>query len=119
MRSSWYSTTSREDSKSKDVTRLIAGTIRRHNPIDSRDPIGATLHFHVGHSIDSSRSVWFSAHGVFKIIYCLLLSFVRLVVEKPFPLYALCPCTATYVVPLRTKRCKLFILFHVTQRARQ
>lgn len=86
MRSSRYSTTSREDSKSKGITRCIAGTVRRHNPIDSRDPTGATLHFYVGNSISSSRSVWCSAYGVLKIIYFMLLSFLRLLVEKPFPI---------------------------------
>ena len=33
----------------------MAGTVRRHNPIDIRDPVGAILHFFVGDSYDPNR----------------------------------------------------------------
>ena len=33
----------------------MAGTVRRHNPIDTRDPVGAILHFYVGDSYDPNR----------------------------------------------------------------
>ncbi|XP_062200602.1 uncharacterized ATP-dependent helicase C29A10.10c-like isoform X2 [Phragmites australis] len=48
----------------------IVGTVRRHMPIDTRDPIGAIIHFYVGDSFDSNseanvlrklqpRSTWY------------------------------------------------------------
>ncbi|KVH99549.1 putative helicase MAGATAMA 3 [Cynara cardunculus var. scolymus] len=37
-----------------EVCGRVAGTVRRHIPIDTRDPIGAILHFYVGDSYDSS-----------------------------------------------------------------
>ncbi|XP_071741756.1 probable helicase MAGATAMA 3 [Rutidosis leptorrhynchoides] len=37
-----------------EVTGRVAGTVRRHIPIDTRDPTGAILHFYVGDSYDSS-----------------------------------------------------------------
>ncbi|CAM8889725.1 unnamed protein product [Rhodiola kirilowii] len=52
-RSNWHITPSLENSKIKDFKGRVVGTIRRHNPIDTRDPTGATLHFYVGNSIDS------------------------------------------------------------------
>jgi senataxin len=33
----------------------LVGTVRRHMPIDTREPIGAIIHFYVGDSFDSSR----------------------------------------------------------------
>ncbi|KAG8088068.1 hypothetical protein GUJ93_ZPchr0010g8483 [Zizania palustris] len=44
---------SNEDTES-ECGRLV-GTVRRHTPIDTRDPIGAIIHFYVGDSFDSSR----------------------------------------------------------------
>ncbi|KAL5232329.1 hypothetical protein ABZP36_031105 [Zizania latifolia] len=46
---------SNEDTES-ECGRLV-GTVRRHTPIDTRDPIGAIIHFYVGDSFDSSRCV--------------------------------------------------------------
>ncbi|XP_023743214.1 uncharacterized ATP-dependent helicase C29A10.10c isoform X2 [Lactuca sativa] len=37
-----------------EVIGRVAGTVRRHIPIDTRDPTGATLHFYVGDSFDSN-----------------------------------------------------------------
>ncbi|KAM0852295.1 hypothetical protein ACQ4PT_051853 [Festuca glaucescens] len=48
----------------------LVGTVRRHMPIDTREPIGAIIHFYVGDSFDSSseanvlkklqpRSTWY------------------------------------------------------------
>jgi senataxin len=49
---------SNEDTES-ECGRLV-GTVRRHTPIDTRDPIGAIIHFYLGDSFDSSRyaSIW-------------------------------------------------------------
>ncbi|XP_076958992.1 putative helicase MAGATAMA 3 [Bidens hawaiensis] len=38
-----------------EVSGRVAGTVRRHIPIDTRDPTGAILHFYVGDSYDSSK----------------------------------------------------------------
>lgn len=38
-----------------EVNGRVVGTVRRHQPIDTRDPPGAILHFYVGDSYDSSR----------------------------------------------------------------
>ncbi|CAN6299882.1 unnamed protein product [Urochloa humidicola] len=59
---------SSEDTES-ECGRLV-GTVRRHMPIDTRDPIGAIIHFYVGDSFDSNseanvlrklqpRSTWY------------------------------------------------------------
>lgn len=40
-----------------EVSGRVAGTVRRHIPVDTRDPTGAILHFYVGDSYDSSRYV--------------------------------------------------------------
>ncbi|KAL8225543.1 hypothetical protein R6Q57_018100 [Mikania cordata] len=40
-----------------EVTGRVAGTVRRHIPIDTRDPTGAILHFYVGDSYDSNSKV--------------------------------------------------------------
>ncbi|KAK1406766.1 hypothetical protein QVD17_38374 [Tagetes erecta] len=40
-----------------EVSGRVAGTVRRHIPIDTRDPKGAVLHFYVGDSYDSSSKV--------------------------------------------------------------
>ncbi|XP_052134449.1 uncharacterized protein LOC127753031 [Oryza glaberrima] len=45
---------SNEDTES-ECGRLV-GTVRRHTPIDTRDPIGAIIHFYLGDSFDSSSS---------------------------------------------------------------
>jgi len=44
----------KEDSE-PDICGRVAGTVRRHMPIDTREPIGAILHFYVGDSYDSNR----------------------------------------------------------------
>ncbi|KAL8150950.1 hypothetical protein V2J09_020758 [Rumex salicifolius] len=48
--------TSTEEHQEPEVTGRVVGTVRRHIPIDTRDPIGAILHFYVGDSYDSSSS---------------------------------------------------------------
>ncbi|XP_076935524.1 putative helicase MAGATAMA 3 [Bidens hawaiensis] len=40
-----------------EVSGRVAGTVRRHIPIDTRDPLGAVLHFYVGDSYDSNSKV--------------------------------------------------------------
>ncbi|VFQ78976.1 unnamed protein product [Cuscuta campestris] len=60
------------DGEEPEINGRAAGTVRRHVPIDRRDPLGAILHFYVGDSYDNSmidddhilrklqpRGVWF------------------------------------------------------------
>jgi senataxin len=56
-RSSRRAVGSNEDAES-ECGRLV-GTVRRHMPIDTRDPIGAIIHFYVGDSFDSNRYHFF------------------------------------------------------------
>ena len=37
-----------------EVGGRVVGTVRRHSPIDMREPLGAILHFYVGDAYDSS-----------------------------------------------------------------
>ncbi|KQJ96146.1 uncharacterized ATP-dependent helicase C29A10.10c [Brachypodium distachyon] len=53
-RSNRKAVASNEDAEA-ECGRLV-GTVRRHMPIDTRDPIGAIIHFHVGDSFDSSSN---------------------------------------------------------------
>ncbi|XP_066375474.1 probable helicase MAGATAMA 3 [Miscanthus floridulus] len=53
-RSSRRAMGSNEDAES-ECGRLV-GTVRRHMPIDTRDPIGAIIHFYLGDSFDSNSS---------------------------------------------------------------
>ncbi|TYG70235.1 hypothetical protein ES288_D05G297100v1 [Gossypium darwinii] len=57
VRNKWSNTSSIEEDEEAEVTRRVAGTVRRHRPLDTRDPLGAILHFYVGDSYDSSSKV--------------------------------------------------------------
>ncbi|KAF5748639.1 P-loop containing nucleoside triphosphate hydrolases superfamily protein isoform 3 [Tripterygium wilfordii] len=46
------------DDEEPEVNGRVAGTIRRYNPVDTRDPLGAILHFYVGDSYDSNSKVY-------------------------------------------------------------
>ncbi|XWS15034.1 hypothetical protein CRYUN_Cryun35bG0059800 [Craigia yunnanensis] len=46
-----------EEDGEAEVTGRVVGTVRRHIPIDTRDPLGAILHFYVGDSYDSNSKV--------------------------------------------------------------
>ncbi|KAK9162944.1 hypothetical protein Syun_003846 [Stephania yunnanensis] len=46
-----------EDDLETEVTGRVAGTVRRHIPIDTRDPPGAILHFFVGDTYDSNSKI--------------------------------------------------------------
>ncbi|CAK9174268.1 unnamed protein product [Ilex paraguariensis] len=46
-----------EDDEEPEVSGRVAGTVRRHIPIDTRDPPGAILHFYVGDSYDPNSKV--------------------------------------------------------------
>ncbi|KAK8691905.1 hypothetical protein V6N13_075398 [Hibiscus sabdariffa] len=50
-------TSSIEEDEEAEVTGRAVGTVRRHRPIDTRDPLGAILQFYVGGSYDSSSKV--------------------------------------------------------------
>ncbi|KAM7516799.1 hypothetical protein LguiA_006382 [Lonicera macranthoides] len=56
VRSKRSSTTNIEDDDEPEISGRVAGTVRRHMPIDTRDPPGAILHFYVGDSYDSNSS---------------------------------------------------------------
>lgn len=45
------------DDEQPEITGRVAGTVRRHIPIDTRDATGAILHFYVGDPYDTNRSV--------------------------------------------------------------
>ncbi|RVW56253.1 Helicase SEN1 [Vitis vinifera] len=55
VRSKRNNTSSIEDDEEAEISGRVAGTVRRHNPIDTRDPVGAILHFYVGDSYDPNR----------------------------------------------------------------
>ncbi|GMI83180.1 hypothetical protein like AT4G30100 [Hibiscus trionum] len=57
VRNMWNNTSSIEEDDEAEVTGHVVGTVRRHRPIDTRDPLGAILHFYVGDSYDSSSKV--------------------------------------------------------------
>lgn len=44
-----------EDNEETEFSGRVAGTVRRHMAIDTRDPPGAILHFYVGDSFDPNR----------------------------------------------------------------
>ncbi|XP_015885553.3 uncharacterized ATP-dependent helicase C29A10.10c [Ziziphus jujuba] len=46
-----------EDDEEPEISGRVAGTVRRHIPIDTRDPPGAILHFYVGDSYESNSLV--------------------------------------------------------------
>ncbi|MFQ6662828.1 hypothetical protein Gotur_030550 [Gossypium turneri] len=46
-----------EEDEDTEVNGRVVGTVRRHIPLDTRDPIGAIVHFYVGDSYDSSSKV--------------------------------------------------------------
>ncbi|XP_022980920.1 uncharacterized ATP-dependent helicase C29A10.10c-like [Cucurbita maxima] len=55
VRSKRNNTMSVEDEEDPESGGRVAGTVRRHVPLDTRDPPGAILHFYVGDSYDPSR----------------------------------------------------------------
>ncbi|GMI64866.1 hypothetical protein like AT4G30100 [Hibiscus trionum] len=57
VRSKRNNTSSIEEDEEAEVTGRVVGTVRRHIPIDTRDPLGAILHFYVGDSYDSNCKV--------------------------------------------------------------
>uniref|UniRef100_A0A7N0R8G7 DNA2/NAM7 helicase helicase domain-containing protein n=1 Tax=Kalanchoe fedtschenkoi TaxID=63787 RepID=A0A7N0R8G7_KALFE len=57
VRSKRSSSYSQDTDEEMEVSGRVVGTVRRHIPIDTRDPLGATLHFYVGDSYDSSSKV--------------------------------------------------------------
>ncbi|CAH9101521.1 unnamed protein product [Cuscuta europaea] len=44
-----------EEDEEPEINGRAAGTVRRHVPIDKRDPLGAILHIYVGDSYDISK----------------------------------------------------------------
>lgn len=47
-----------QDDSESEITGRVVGTVRRHIPLDTRDPPGAILHYYVGDSYDPSRLVF-------------------------------------------------------------
>ncbi|XXG87504.1 hypothetical protein AAC387_Pa11g2173 [Persea americana] len=46
-----------EDGLEPEVNGRVAGTVRRYFPIDTRDPMGAILHFYVGDTYDYTSKI--------------------------------------------------------------
>lgn len=62
-----------EEDDETEPSGRVAGTVRRHMPIDTRDPPGAILHFFVGDSYDPNRLVeLLTSVQLFCSIYCVL-----------------------------------------------
>lgn len=55
VRSKRNNSSSNDDEEEVEINGRVAGTVRRHIPLDTRDPIGAILHFYVGDSYDPYR----------------------------------------------------------------
>lgn len=55
VRSKQNSSSLAQDDGESEITGRVVGTVRRHIPIDTRDPPGAILHYYVGDSYDPSR----------------------------------------------------------------
>ncbi|CAI9116342.1 OLC1v1017458C1 [Oldenlandia corymbosa var. corymbosa] len=51
------STSAVEEDEEGEISGRVAGTVRRHIPIDTRDSHGAILHFYVGDSYDSNSKL--------------------------------------------------------------
>ncbi|KAL6574184.1 hypothetical protein OROHE_001088 [Orobanche hederae] len=51
------SSSARDDEERLEVNGRVAGTVRRHMPIDTREHTGAILHFYVGDLYDSSSKI--------------------------------------------------------------
>ncbi|CAL9049941.1 uncharacterized protein LOC103980202 [Musa acuminata AAA Group] len=56
-RSSRRNSSAANEDVEHEVTGHVLGTVRRHIPIDTRDPPGAILHFYVGDLYDSSSKI--------------------------------------------------------------
>ncbi|GMI82863.1 hypothetical protein like AT4G30100 [Hibiscus trionum] len=57
VRTKRNNTSSIEEDEEAEVTGRVVGTVRRHIPLDTRDPLGAIVHFYVGDSYDSNGKV--------------------------------------------------------------
>lgn len=57
-----------EDDEDPESGGRVAGTVRRHIPLDTRDPPGAILHFYVGDSYDPNRYVEFNFFNLMMVV---------------------------------------------------
>ncbi|KAJ4851096.1 hypothetical protein Tsubulata_043125 [Turnera subulata] len=57
VRSKRNNSSSNDDGDEPEVSGRVAGTVRRHIPLDTRDPPGAILHFYVGDSYDTYSKI--------------------------------------------------------------
>ncbi|KAL4604072.1 hypothetical protein ACB092_10G167600 [Castanea dentata] len=57
VRAKRSNTSLNDDDGEPEISGRVAGTVRRHIPIDTRDPHGAILHFYVGDSYESNSMV--------------------------------------------------------------
>nr|KYP63681.1 putative helicase DDB-G0274399 [Cajanus cajan] len=67
VRSKQNSSSLAQDDGESEITGRVVGTVRRHIPIDTRDPPGAILHYYVGDSYDPSRQVVDDDHIIRKL----------------------------------------------------
>ncbi|XP_074264164.1 putative helicase MAGATAMA 3 [Silene latifolia] len=56
-----------EESEEAEGSGRVVGTVRRHIPLDVRDPLGAILHFFVGDSYDPNNSTEDNGHILRKL----------------------------------------------------
>ncbi|KAE8656295.1 alcohol dehydrogenase-like 7 [Hibiscus syriacus] len=57
VRTKRNNTASVEEDEDAEINGRVIGTVRRHIPLDTRDPLGAIVHFYVGDSYDSNGKV--------------------------------------------------------------
>lgn len=86
VRSRRISSSAIDEDDEPEPSGRVAGTVRRHMAIDTRDPPGAILHFFVGDSYDPNRLVKvFTSIQLFCSIYCgLMLTLTALPVLQKF-----------------------------------
>lgn len=86
VRSRRISSSAVDEDDEPEPSGRVAGTVRRHMAIDTRDPPGAILHFFVGDSYDPNRLVkLLTSVKLFCSIYCVLtLTLVVLLVLQKF-----------------------------------
>ncbi|XP_074264312.1 putative helicase MAGATAMA 3 [Silene latifolia] len=58
---------SAEESEEAEGSGRVVGTVRRHIPLDMRDPLGAIVHFFVGDSYDPTNSTTDNGHVMKKL----------------------------------------------------
>lgn len=58
-----------EDDEELEISGRVVGTVRRHIPLDTRDPPGAILHFYVGDSYNPNRLAYNYQAGILLYLF--------------------------------------------------